>query len=760
MLLEDYEKKTATSVNELEARDNRIKELEEDLNRLMKSDGEEQLKEVSDIKENQISSVSEGLVIQLEDNNQEVERRDEELQKRASSLQELINKELWDKNREIEKLQDQLNSISVRRELEIMSLQQQIGSRDFQLKMLQDKVAELGVQVNLPTSLMLRELKQIPVTFNQHVHYQQLSVSSGDTLRTDTGDIPTAELGTSAMPSTISASKDEVTCLRDQLQASVEERTYLCRKVEELRERLRNTPERDNDSRTLRSECARLREEIDRANVWRKEAGEVCSLLTKRLEEVAGFLSSLLSHPEQLGGLRTKHRQLLKQVIERSMELSRSLSVSLSINDQDLTNGSFPPLMDSFSSLLMSAGDVNMSLIDVLKDDIEEGEVSSYDTAQQEVIKSSCMSPYESALTTTSQCCRSSGSNNEIAQIHMMKDSSTSEDNNALRDKIVGEQAKVIAQLRSQVETLTHEIKQRDIEFSRSQKELNMYNKAEAATMSGPRSEHCSSSKHSSSSSGVMWMPSTETERLVDIEETKESLSSMTFYNSQHPSSSIGKQWSNEPQTLLSNVENSVLGEANILIEAVSGSCQERNTEVARSVSLPIEITNAIEEVGQQDVALNLRKSVLKKQDSKNTNLPINKICRSSSASAVAFSHLQQPIHQHDVAGGSLSDSEAWSEPDRNVSLARIGLNEESAKAVQSPGTNVGGCTVISSIRPRNLRITQEDTDTSESSEETAHEINRIQGINPGIILLFFSSILTNEAMRKKLSIVLLLCSK
>jgi hypothetical protein len=196
----------------------------------------------------------------------------------------------------------------------------------------------------------------------------------------------------------------------------------------------------------------------------------------------------------------------------------------------------------------------------------------------------------------------------------------------------------------------------------------------------------------------------------------------------------------------LSIVENSVSGETKILLEAVSGSCQEKNAEVVRrSVSSPVENTYAVEKIGQQGIAVDVRRSVLKKQDhSKNTNLPINyKMCRSSSASAVAFSHLQQAVHQHDVAAGSLSDSEAWSEPDRNVSLARIGLNEESSKAVQSPGTGVGGCTAISSSRPRNPRIIQEDTDTSESSEETAHETSRIQGMSTGIILLFFYNMLT-----------------
>lgn len=740
--LEEFEKKTATSANELEARDNRIKELEEDLSHLRKElhtlqvvryemEGKhgavEISKDVSDVKENKNGSMPDELVTQLEDKNREIERLNGELRKRTNNLQELVNKELWDKNREIEKLQDRLKSACEKKELEIMSLQQQVCARDFQLKMLQEKVAELGTHANiLPTSLMVKEFQQLPVTFNQHVHFQHTSLSSGETLKNETGDVSRAEFGTASVLSGTCAANDEVTCLRDQLQASVEEKKYLCSKVEELREKLRNTPERDNDSRALRSECARLRDELDRANVWRKEAGEACALLTKRLEELARFLSSLLKHPERLGSLRAKHRQLLEQAVERSMELSRSLSVSLCTNKHDLTNGSLPPLMDSFSSLLMCTSDINLSIIDLLGED--ESEISGYDPVQQENLKSGT-SVFETTLTPNNQCCRSSGGNSEIAQMQRMKGSTTAEVNCVSRDKIVAEQAQVIVQLRSQVETLTHEIKQRDIEFVRLQKdELNMCTRADAAMgLSGPRTGTSSPSKLSNASSGSVWKSRNETERLVDIEETK-SLSSMTFYNSRHLSNNIGEQWSNESQTVLPTVgKNLVPDETRALLEAVSSCHQEKCIQLSRSVRSPVKSTNAISE----GVAMDAGRSVLKKQDHLNgTKSPIRyRMCRSASASAVALSQLQQPVYHQDVATGSLSESEAWSEPDRNVSLARIGLKEESSKVVLSPGTGISGsgCTAVGSIRSRNGRIIQEEADTSESSEETAHETSRIQ---------------------------------
>jgi len=741
--LEEFEKKAATCEHELEARDNRIKELEEDLSHLRKElhtlqvvryevEGKhgtvEISKDVSDVKENKNGSLPDELVTQLEEKNREIERLNGELRKRTNNLQELVNKELWDKNREIEKLQDRLKSTCERKELEIMSLQQQVCARDFQLKMLLEKVTELAKHASiLPTSLMVRELQQLPVTFNQHVHFQHTSLSSGETLKNETPDVSRGEFGTASVPSVTCAAKDDVTYLHDQLQASVEEKKYLCSKVEELREKLRNTPERDNDSRTLRSECAKLRDELDRANMWRKEAGDACALLTKRLEELARFLSSLLKHPERLGSLRAKHRQLLEQAVERSMELSRSLSVSLCTNKHDLTNGSLPPLMDSFSSLLMSTSDINLSIIELLGE--EDGEISSYDPVQQENFKSGT-SLFETTLTANSQCCRSSGSNGEIAQMQRMKGSTAAEDNCVSGDKIVAEQAQVIAQLRSQIETLTHEIKQRDIEFVRLQKdELNMYTRGDASmVVSGQRTGTASASKHSSASSGSTWKSKTETERLVDIEETK-SLSSMTFYNSRHLSSNIGdEQWSNESQIVLPTIgQNSVPGETRASLETVSGYHQEKCTELLRSVRSPVKSTTAASEC----VGMDAGRSVLKKQDHLNSaKSPVKyRMCHSASASAVALSHLQQPVYHHDVATGSLSESEAWSEPDRNVSLARIGLNEESSKVTQSPGTGISGCTAVGSTRPRNGRIIQEEADTSESSEETAHETSRIQGM-------------------------------
>jgi hypothetical protein len=253
MLVEEYKERDATSVNELESHNSRIKELEEDLSQSRKvletlqvkayelqgkGDGEERSNEIPVLKESKNSSSPEGLVLQLEDKNRTAEGLNGELRQQTKNLQELVNRELWDKNLAIEKLQDLRDRICEMLELEIMSMSGEV------------------------------------------------------TLRNEAGDICREDCGIATVSSTSCTPKDEVSCLRDQLQL----RKYLCCKMEELCERLCNTPERDSDSHTLRSECARLREEIDRVNAWQKDAGDACALLTKRFEELAWFLSSLLRH--------------------------------------------------------------------------------------------------------------------------------------------------------------------------------------------------------------------------------------------------------------------------------------------------------------------------------------------------------------------------------------------------------------------------------------------------------------------------------
>lgn len=94
----------------------------------------------------------------------------------------------------------------------------------------------------------------------------------------------------------------------------------LTRNVEELKERLRNTPERDAESKiiqNLKAELATAKQQAEQADKSRKEVMNACTLLTTRLQELADFLDSLLPL------LGAKKRRVVQQAVERSRELSR-----------------------------------------------------------------------------------------------------------------------------------------------------------------------------------------------------------------------------------------------------------------------------------------------------------------------------------------------------------------------------------------------------------------------------------------------------
>uniref|UniRef100_A0A1B0FPN1 Centrosomin N-terminal motif 1 domain-containing protein n=1 Tax=Glossina morsitans morsitans TaxID=37546 RepID=A0A1B0FPN1_GLOMM len=88
----------------------------------------------------------------------------------------------------------------------------------------------------------------------------------------------------------------------------------------------------------LRLELEKSQAEVERSEKRRLEWADVCSVLTKRLEELADFLNSLLNHKDVLDGLAADHRRAMRKAIDRSLDLSKSLNMSgISVNDQSLT---------------------------------------------------------------------------------------------------------------------------------------------------------------------------------------------------------------------------------------------------------------------------------------------------------------------------------------------------------------------------------------------------------------------------------------
>lgn len=293
--LKCYKNELENSCSVLQQKDNRITELETEVC-LLKSELNEVNKKLNEIEtEKPVSWIRVS-----EEKDKKIEQLECEVRKQTFNLQGIVNKELWDKNREIEKQQNRFTDKVKAKDQEISVLEKQLISKDMQLKMLKEKISELGIQVNLPCSLLATSVSQC------------------------SGHLNTPE---------------EVNILREQLKVSMEECKYLHKAVEELKQQLKNTPERDvSDCRfiQLKEENVVLKREYEKSEKMRNETVNLCAILTNRLEELAYFLDSLLKHKSVLGVLGMKQRSAIKQAIDQSLDLSKSLSMSMMNDDQSL----------------------------------------------------------------------------------------------------------------------------------------------------------------------------------------------------------------------------------------------------------------------------------------------------------------------------------------------------------------------------------------------------------------------------------------
>lgn len=308
--MKTYKNQLETSCVILQQKDNRITELENEVC-LLKSELNEVSKKLDEIEtEKPEKDKTMSWIRVTEEKDKKIEQLECEVRKQTFNLQGIVNKELWDKNREIEKQQNRFTDKIKVKEQVITGLEKQLSSKDMQLKMLKDKISELGIQVNLPSASV------------------DLSTTSEELI------------------------------LRDQLKVSMEECKYLYKTVEELKQQLKNTPERDlSDYKfvQLKEENAELKKEYEKSEKMRNETVNLCAILTNRLEELAYFLDSLLKHKSVLGVLGIKQRSAIKQAIDQSLDLSKSLSMSMMNDDQSLAQ------LSSITGLLNTTSSANNS---------------------------------------------------------------------------------------------------------------------------------------------------------------------------------------------------------------------------------------------------------------------------------------------------------------------------------------------------------------------------------------------------------------
>ncbi|XP_041760610.1 centrosomin isoform X4 [Anopheles merus] len=118
----------------------------------------------------------------------------------------------------------------------------------------------------------------------------------------------------------------------------------------------------------LNDELIKAREEAEKAQKWRKEYADLCAISTHRLEELAGFLDSLLRNKELIGSLSTDSRKAIRNAVDRSLDLSRSLNMSISVTGLSLIGNN---INNSLAQLSCLSGYLDQSVV------LEHGEHSS-----------------------------------------------------------------------------------------------------------------------------------------------------------------------------------------------------------------------------------------------------------------------------------------------------------------------------------------------------------------------------------------------
>lgn len=130
----------------------------------------------------------------------------------------------------------------------------------------------------------------------------------------------------------------------------------------------------------LRLELQHAKALAEQEKYWRTECAEVCSVLTIRLKELAGFLDSLLKHKDVLSVLAQDSHRAMRKAVDNSLDLSRNLSMTsqgrFSLNEKSLMQMS--SIADVLNDSYFAGRDLRMNesimggsiIIDKMRDEI------------------------------------------------------------------------------------------------------------------------------------------------------------------------------------------------------------------------------------------------------------------------------------------------------------------------------------------------------------------------------------------------------
>ncbi|XP_073812655.1 phosphodiesterase 4D interacting protein centrosomin isoform X2 [Musca autumnalis] len=160
---------------------------------------------------------------------------------------------------------------------------------------------------------------------------------------------------------------------------AVQRNKLLQRKVDILLQRLGTERNADAVIAQLRTELKQARADAEHAEKWRRQCGDLCATLSTRLEELAGFLNSLLKHKDVLGVLAVEKRKAMRRAVDRSLDLSKSLNMTLSVSGLSMLDHSLAEL-HNLSDIL---GDVEANLANETFNSHEELHAASGGSGQQ-----------------------------------------------------------------------------------------------------------------------------------------------------------------------------------------------------------------------------------------------------------------------------------------------------------------------------------------------------------------------------------------
>ncbi|XP_058979539.1 centrosomin-like isoform X2 [Musca domestica] len=161
---------------------------------------------------------------------------------------------------------------------------------------------------------------------------------------------------------------------------AVQRNKLLQRKVDILLQRLGSERNADAVISQLRTELKQARADAEHAEKWRRQCGDLCATLSTRLEELAGFLNSLLKHKDVLGVLAVEKRKAMRRAVDRSLDLSKSLNMTLSVSGLSMIDHSLAEL-HNLSDIL---GDVEAGLANETFNSHEELHAVSCVSGQQQ----------------------------------------------------------------------------------------------------------------------------------------------------------------------------------------------------------------------------------------------------------------------------------------------------------------------------------------------------------------------------------------